>query len=282
MKKITLLFVIVSVLSLSDPALSETVYDANHIPEAHVLWDKLPIGFSVPVGHERLLSFPDKVKVINDDPNLTSDKVTILNNAGTLYIKTKQVFDPVRLRVVMVATGETILVDLSGVAEGDDSPLSVVLASATATPVVDANQDTATKHSQTTTNVVSLTRYAVQHLYSPERLLEDNPNIYRTPMYTQRSVVLTTGDQFSAFPLISWRGGELYVTAVLLRNDLSQPTAIHPQSFLGCWQSVSLYPLTSLSESGTSHDRTTVFLVSSEPFGEALQKQCPVSREVIA
>jgi len=282
MKKITLLLTLVSVLSMTEPALSETVYDANHIPEAHVLWDKLPIGFSVPVGHERLLSFPDKIKVINDDPALTSDKVTILNNAGTLYIKTKQVFDPVRLRVVMVATGDTILVDLSGVAEGDDAPLSVVLASGVTTPLGDANQNTATTSAHTTTNVVSLTRYAVQHLYSPERLLEDNPNIYRTPMYTQRSVVLTTGHQFSAFPLISWRGGELYVTAVLLRNDLSQPTAVHPQSFLGCWQSVSLYPLTSLSERGTSHDRTTVFLVSREPFGAALQQQCPVSGEVSA
>lgn len=279
MKKRPLIFAIVFVL-ISTPVFSDTLGDTNNPPEAHVLWDKLPIVFSVPVGHERLLSFPDKVKVINDDPLLTSDKVTILNNAGTLYIKAKQVFEPVRLRAVIVATGETVLVDLSGVAEGNDAPLSVVLASASATI---PSADTPSDHRQNATaNVVSLTRYAVQHLYSPERLVEDNPNIYRTPMYTQRSVVLTTGDQFSAFPLISWRGGELYVTAVLLRNDVSQPTAIYPQSFLGCWQSVSLYPLTSLSASGTSHDRTTVFLVSSEPFGEALKKQCPVSRGVIA
>ena len=84
------------------------------------MWDKLPLVFRVPVGHERLLSFSDKVKVIMMTLIFTSDKVTILNNAGTLYIKAKQVFDPVRLRVVIVATGDTVLVDLSGVAEGDD------------------------------------------------------------------------------------------------------------------------------------------------------------------
>ena len=67
---------------------------------------------------------PIKSKVINDDPNLTSDKVTILNNAGTLYIKAKQVFEPVRLRVVIVTTGETILVGFIWRGRRDDAPLS--------------------------------------------------------------------------------------------------------------------------------------------------------------
>lgn len=283
MKKINLSIL---TLALSVPLLSVAqsniaINDAAQLQEEHVVWNKLPISFAVPVGHERLLSFPEKVKVVNDDKTLTSDKVSILNNSGTLYIKTKQVFDPIRLRIVVVSTGETILVDLSGVQNGDDLPLEVVLANT----VVDTDSTQDSSHHDdksakrsAAANVVSLTRFAIQQLYSPQRLLEENPNIYRTPMYTQKSVVLTTGDSLSAFPLISWRGGDLYVTAVLLRNNLHQTVSLNPNAFLGCWQSISSYPLTRLESAGIEGDRSTVFLISSSPFGDALKQNCQVSR----
>ena len=259
-----------------------TLNDAAQLQAEHVVWNKLPIQFSVVVGKERLLSFPEKVRVVNDDPALTSEKVSILNNSGTLYIKAKQVFESVRLRIVVVSTGETILVDLSGVASGDDLPVEVVLASNTSVNINNATQSNSategTKKNNETANVVSLTRFATQQLYSPTRLLEENSNIYRTPMYTQKSVVLTSGDSLAAFPLISWRGGDLYVTAVLLRNNLHQAITINPNSLLGCWQSISVYPLTTLSAMGSQGDRSTVFLVSSAPFGDALKQNCQVSR----
>ena len=279
--KLTCLILVLSVPLVSTA--QNTINDAAQLQEEHVVWNKLPIAFAVPVGHERLLSFPEKVKVVNDDQGLTSDKVSILNNSGTLYIKTKQVFEPVRLRIVVVSTGETILVDLSSVQSGDDLPLDVVLASNednAASKQNSANEgDTKGAKNSATANVVSLTRFATQQLYSPQRLLEENPNIYRTPMYTQKSVVLTTGDSLSAFPLISWRGGDLYVTAVLLRNNLHQTVSINPNAFLGCWQSISSYPLTSLEPAGVEGDRSTVFLVSSSPFGDALKQNCQVSRQ---
>ncbi len=281
MKKIVFLVVLCLPL-LGNAQTVSTLNDAAQLQAEHVVWNKLPIQFDVPVGKERLLSFPEKVKVVNDDPNLTREKVSILNNSGTLYIKAKQVFDPVRLRIVIVSTGETILVDLSGVANGDDLSVEVVLASAgSGSDNSNENalaQKSATEGVKKTANVVSLTRFATQQLYSPTRLLEENATIYRTPMVTQKSVVLTSGDSFSAFPLISWRGGDLYVTAVLLRNNLHQAVSIDPNSILGCWQSISVYPLTTLSAMGSQGDRSTVFLVSSSPFGDALKQNCQVSR----
>ena len=290
MNKIIVLVVMLLCLPmLANAQAVSTLNDVAQLQAEHVVWNKLPIQFSVVVGKERLLSFPEKVKVVNDDPALTSEKVSILNNSGTLYIKTKQVFEPVRLRIVVVSTGETILVDLSGVASGDDLPVEVVLASNTLVSN-NSNENALTQNSSTesvkknneTANVVSLTRFATQQLYSPTRLLEENSNIYRTPMYTQKSVVLTSGDSLAAFPLISWRGGDLYVTAVLLRNNLHQAISINPNSFLGCWQSISVYPLTTLSAMGSQGDRSTVFLVSSAPFGDALKQNCQVSRHDVS
>lgn len=250
------------------------VKDSTQTQDEHVVWNKLPIQFSVPINQERLISFPDHVKVINTNENLTQEKVSILNNAGTLYIKAHQTFDPVRLRIVMQETGEVILLDLSAVAHGNDSPVDVVLASS-APKHQPGDQE---KKNTTTANVVSLTRYAIQQLYSPTRLLESNTNFFRTPMYADKTANLYYGDSINAFPLISWRGGDLYVTAVLLRNRLSQTLTIDPQHFTGCWQSISFYPSQQLGIKGSENDRTTAFVVSSSPFGDAIKQSCEVSR----
>jgi len=250
------------------------IKDSTQAQDEHVVWNKLPIQFSVPVNQERLISFPDHVKVINTNDSLTQEKVSILNNAGTLYIKAHQEFDPVRLRIVLQETGEVILLDLSAVAQGNDNPIDVVLASG-APKHQEGNQ---LRKNNTTANVVSLTRYAIQQLYSPTRLLEPNANFYRTPMYADKTVNFYYGDSINAFPLISWRGGDLYVTAVLLRNRLSQTLNLNPKNFTGCWQSISFYPSNQLTNKDSGHDRTTAFVVSSSPFGDAIKQSCKVAR----
>lgn len=254
---------------------SSLVKDSTQTQDEHVVWNKLPIQFSVPVNQERLISFPDHVKVMNTDESLTQEKVSILNNAGTLYIKAHTTFDPVRLRVILKETGEVILLDLSAVTAGDDNPVDVVLASSA--PVHQDNHQRDAQNNEVA-NVVSLTRYGIQQLYSPARLLEANSTFYRTPMYADKTVNFYYGDSITAFPLISWRGGDLYVTAVLLRNRLGQPLGLNPQNFSGCWKSISFYPSNQLQATGQKQDRTTAFVVSSSPFGDALTQQCEVAR----
>ena len=61
----------------------------------HVLWDRTPISFEIPLGKERMITFPESVIFHNTNPELTTDRVSTLNNAGTLYIQAKKAFDPI-------------------------------------------------------------------------------------------------------------------------------------------------------------------------------------------
>jgi len=238
----------------------------------HVVWNKVPISFVVPIGAERMISFPDSISLHNTDPALTTDKLLILNNAGTLYIKAKKAFGQIRIPIVLKKSGEVMLLDLSAAENSDDTPVQVLL---------DKNQAaTGSIVSQKSTTCVApvsyagLMRYVVQHLYSPKRLLENdfiNRNaINRTPMYTTNSIDLVYREKVIAMPLISWRGGDLYVTAVLLKNLLKHRVRLSPINLKGQWLAAAFYPTNYVTAKGTVHDRTTLFLISNRPFNEAL------------
>jgi integrating conjugative element protein (TIGR03749 family) len=237
---------------------------AKPINTEHVIWNKVPISFSVPIGKERMITFSEPVSFHNSDLSLTTDKVSIINNAGTLYIKAKKVFNPVRIAVVLKKTGKVILIDLSAVQNADDAPVKVLLAS---------KQTASANNKKIITAPITyagLMRYALQQLYSPKRLLEKNNAINRTPMYTDKSVDLIYGSKVIAMPLISWRGGDLYVTAVLLKNILNRSVRFDPDDVKGKWLAASFYPTNYITAKGTMHDRTTLFLISDRPFNEAL------------
>lgn len=231
----------------------------------HVKWDRDPISFVIPVGQEKMLTFPSRVVVKGDQaPLLTTDKVTLLNNNGTLYIKALKAFSPIRVPVVVKATGAVVLIDLSAKVKADPTPVEVVLAES-GTP------SKKTKHAKKgSSSYISLLRYAIQHLYSPQRLIDENPTINRTPMYTTKDVALTPISNVIAMPLASWHSGSYYITAVLLKNVWHESVRIDPRRFSGHWLAASFYPSENLSAQGTRKDRTTVFLVSNRAFGKAL------------
>ncbi len=239
----------------------------------HVTWNGTPISFAVPVGQERLISFPSDVEFKNMDPSLTSDKVSITNNGGTLYIRALQPFSPIRTYVEIKSTGQVIYLDLSAQNGGDDNGVSVLTQSS-------ANSGSAPAQASSNTappNYISMLQYGTAQLYWPERLLNQlnqDPNyndIARTPMFTSHSVNLILGNTVLAMPEASWRDGDLYVTAVLLLNPNKQTVTFDPfNGFAGDWVAKAFYPTNYLSPQGTANDRTVVFLVSDQPFNSAL------------
>lgn len=258
----------------------------------HVVWDKTPIAFTVPTGQERMISFPEAVTLSNTNPALTTDKVTILADAGTLYIRAKQAFDPIRVEVKLLSSGQIILLDLSSSTSADDTPIEVVSqrdshavqsqrpllfngagdVGNTSTKVADpSSNELQLAQSKPAVNYITLIRFALQQLYAPERLLTQTPAITRVPMYTRKSVILFSGASTNAFPLISWRGGDSYVTAILVKNTLPHRVVLDPRAILGNWQAATFYPSNALQPRGRTGDRTTVIVVSNLPFGQALQ-----------
>lgn len=262
-KGLILSLLLVSSVSMADvlPKVNDSVAQTH---SEHVVWDRTPIEFVAPINNERMITFPGSVIFKNTSSQLTSDRVSILNNAGTLYITAKKSFPPIRVSVQMKKTGEVILMDIAGKKNADASPVTVLLSQK---PPPSGHQH---KMSSTAINYVTLMRYATQHLYSPTRLVHDDADIYRTAMYTSKSVNLFYGDKTIALPLMSWQGGDLYVTAVLVKNIMHHRIHLVPSQIHGSWLAESLYPNSLLQSSGQSRDRCTVFLVSTKPFNQAL------------
>lgn len=131
----------------------------------------------------------------------------------------------------------------------------------------DANPDSETG-TNFDLNAITLTRFAIQSLYAPQRLLVTPEGIGRVPMQTHKLISLIYGASLEVRPLISWHGGELYVTAVEIKNLLNKEVIIDPRTMIGQWQTATFYPTNTLGPRG-KEDSTTAFLISERPFNEA-------------
>ncbi|ARB90758.1 TIGR03749 family integrating conjugative element protein [Legionella longbeachae] len=226
----------------------------------HVLWDKTPIPLDLSLSEERLVHFPQAISIVDNE---AGNKIAVLKVQDTLYLKGKDAFENKRLLVQLMPQGEVIILNLTvkeKVVAG--KPVEILL---------DSKEETATQESANTfdVNAITLTRFAIQSLYAPQRLLVIPEGIGRTPMQTRRQINLFYGASIEARPLISWHGGTFYVTAVELKNLLNKEVIVDPRRMVGNWQTATFYPSNTLAARG-KEDTTTVFLVSDRPFSTAL------------
>ena len=257
-----------AVLAEESPA-SESGFQIASVE--HVVWDKLPIAFVVPVGEERLLAFPSSVKFEGSQAaGLTKDLVTVLNNDGTLYVKANQAFSPIRVPVVLTETGQTILIDLSAKPNVSNAPLQVIIRNPE-DKLADAVEPVNASESYT---FPTLIRYVAQRTCAecgPKSAQEPLTNILRSPMNTNRFV-----DLFSyrynvvSMPLASWRSGIYYATAVRVKNLSHESIDLSAQTITGSWRAVSFLPSNHLEPAGEFNDRVTIILVSEAPFASTL------------
>lgn len=232
----------------------------------HIVWDKSPISVILPVGTERMVSFPSSVKFGFDVSSLPADTLRVQNVGGTLYLLAKKAFQPVRVQVLLNDSGQIVLLNLSAAAQADSTPLAIVL------PSIESPIATSTTAPSISFDAVTLTRFAFQQLYAPERLLTQPVGISRVAMRVPKVVALIDPSDLIAMPLIGWRGGEQYVTAILLRNQTKNTIALDPAQLCGDFVSSSFYPKQTLSAQGTLGDSTTLIVVTSTPIATALNR----------
>ena len=203
MKKLSIYIVLSSLLLIGSTALATTAdvkpttqVVVNQPHYQHVVWNGIPISLVLPVGEERIVKFPEPVTLSNNNPNLTTHKIQIMNNDGMLYVTAKKAFSPIRTEI-RLRNGTLILLDLSANAGANDLPVSITQ---------QIKQSGSEGHNQKhtsgalVTSYITMLRYGIQHLYAPERLVKDNPEIYRATMDTSRSVRLFPESNLLAMP----------------------------------------------------------------------------------
>lgn len=264
---------------LPDPlAPGKRVLPAGEPPE-RLVWAKIPLSVTLPVGRERLVSFPMPIRV-GLPPELGGDVLRTQIVDGTIYWVATQEFPAKRIEVQATGSGNIYLLDLSAsksatvsapveisvpeakpeaVAPGKAGmPMAQAMPSAAAPTAPPKEQD-----------YVTLTRMASQHLYAPKRLHRVPEGVHRAGVARTATDTLLRGGGAEATPLVAWRSGSLYVTAVKLRNLTDGELVLDPRRLRGQWITCA-FQHGRLLPKGNLRDTTAAYLISAKPYEEAL------------
>ncbi|PKM36344.1 MAG: TIGR03749 family integrating conjugative element protein [Gammaproteobacteria bacterium HGW-Gammaproteobacteria-10] len=239
-----------------------------------LFWDKLPIGITLPVGRERLVTFPGDVRV--GMPSELSGKVRTQSHNGTVYWLANESFEAQRIEIHETDGSGIYLVDLSASQEQGIpvNPIEVLNKRPHGVEKTDSDRNRrnarAPRKAQKAPGLVTLTRFAAQQLYAPSRMLKASPSIHRGVVTRRALHNLIRGESIEALPVASWQGGELYVTAVQLRNTGTAPVELDPRRIRGRWKAAT-FQHGRLHPAGSEADTTAVYLVSDRPFHEMIR-----------
>ncbi len=230
---------------------------------SRIEWNKTPITLQLKVGEERMVHVPGSVKVgvpASLQPLLRTQSVN-----GTIYFLAHAPFDATRIMVRTLDGGQVLLLDVSASQDdGPTHPVQVFVKTADVTKTDLSASPDAHQAATTPYSYVALTRFAAQQLYAPARLLNDRPGFVRIPV-TRESIPLLRGGTVDAQPLVAWRAGDRYLTAVKLTNRARQPQTLDPRDLRGRWLTAT-FQHHRLLPAGSDADTTAVYLISNRPF----------------
>lgn len=261
--------------SLPDPLAGRALPGAERL-----VWNRLPLRITLPTGGERLVNFGVPVRV-GLPPELGADALRTQILGGTIYWTALKPFPAQRVQVQATGSGNIYLIDLAASRDGSAAPVEIAVpegpspsnaaslpglpglpggvAAPAPEPPQPKEQDYAT-----------LVRMAAQHLYGPARLRRLPEGVHPAPVSgAGADRRLVRGGGVDALPLAAWRSGALHVTAVRLQNATGGSLDLDPRRLRGRWLAAA-FQHARLAGRGDLRDTTAAYLISAQPYAEAL------------
>jgi len=227
-------------------------------------WQKRPIRLELTVGQERRVDFPAAVQV--GVPGSLQPLLRTQSVNGTVYLLAHQAFEVTRMLVKESERGQIYLFDVVATeAGGQTHPIQVFVKDRSEARPANASPSNDSVPSEL--GYVTLTRFAAQQLYAPARLMHNVPGIRRIPV-ARDPINLVRGGAIHATPLVAWRAGGYYLTAVKLTNRTDRPQVLDPRDLRGDWLTAT-FQHNRLLPAGDEADTTAVYLISARPFAVA-------------
>lgn len=249
------------IISLCGLLLFSTTAAAALESTERIVWRKSPIALELGVGQERMVHFPGPVSV--GVPAALQGRLRIQSSGGTVYWLAQQAFSPSRILVRSLDDGQVYLLDVAASPEGGSAaPMEITLPRQSSTAA-----DDPTPPGPATHGYVSLTRFAAQQLYAPQRLQSPLSGVVRVPV-PNGPVPLVRGGAIVSTPLASWRSGRRFVTALKLTNTSREAQELHAEALRGEWLAAT-FQHHRLLPAGDEADHTVVYLIADRPFSRS-------------
>ena len=184
-----------------------------------LLWGDVA-DITLPIGIEQVIATEPLSNLDVGLPSEASDKLSLLNAGGRIFLTANEAFNGAKLILKHNERGSTII-NLSASDSAIQKNYTLHIPSLPQTTI----QET---HS-CPRNYVEITRWALQQMYAPERILKDEN------CFSPYKVVLTTLDMFvcertllcgggaSVAPMFSWRSSNnLFIHVVTIKNNRTQ------------------------------------------------------------
>ena len=261
------------------------------------VWRNIPLNIVLPIGKQRIIQVPHSAQI--GLPSNIANSVISQRLDGWFYLTATKAFKPHTVEIKDNVTGQTILINLSAAKNASDYGVHILYAGKKEKKAAADNDGQGPSINQSPQALQgsmaykTLTQYAEQQLYAPKRLLKNPFGISLSQSYTNSMgqvpknkwvYNLFLDGSVVAQPWATWFGGSYYVTAVLIKNLLH--TDINLRNNLvnlcgrqgGVWKAVTFFPYQTghqwqLSSAGIRYDTTVAFLISSQPFDQAI-KHC--------
>ncbi|RMX08854.1 TIGR03749 family integrating conjugative element protein [Corticibacter populi] len=233
-----------------------------------VVFNRRPIGVALPVGHERLITLPSPA--VLHVPGDIEVAVRLESIGRTVYARALRPFAPLRIIAELIETGEQVPLDLVAnegtVTASEELEVFLgerVLADRKSEPTVSTeHQD---QEQQQAADMVQLTRHAARALYAPKRLAYGTAGVSQVKLDTTPVNGLIRGALVETTPIGQWRSGNLWVTAVVVRNLAKSPLEIPLEALRGQWLAATAQH-GRIGPAGSERDTTAIYLVCQRPF----------------
>jgi integrating conjugative element protein (TIGR03749 family) len=236
----------------------------------HVVYRRAPVRIELPVGRERIVTFPSTVALRTPEGFDALVRSQIIER--TAYVTALAPFASLRVVAEDLETGRQIPIDLVASAKADTQasaplrPLDVVVPGLPSdSGATDGAAPADARSEPATLDMVALTRYAVQSLYAPRRLVPATAGVRPLPIAALPVEGLYRGGRIETTPIGAWRSGSLYLTAVRATNRSERAQDLDLQELRGHWLAATAQH-TRLLGAGSDSDTTTLYLVCDRPF----------------
>ena len=238
-----------------------------------------PIALTFKVGHEHRFIFPEAVNV--DVPaQLTQVMHSLQPTAQVVYWTPASAYESMRVIARSLDSERVYLLDIRSTDDASavdyrlENPALIVNTENTASSS-DAGEVSPTLATAKNPFPIELTRYVSQLLYAPARLRPKASGIQQLPVAAADLTVdllnSQKGETYRYRLIGQWRGYGHHIAAVEVINQSPVTVELDLRRVRGNWLAITAQH-TWLGGMNSLEDRTTLYLISKPPFGQAMEE----------